>query len=59
MAIKNKTLFFKHLHDVCYDRAVLGRNYVEGGLICLLTYIKQGIYFCQGKQECRIFFDEI
>lgn len=37
-----------------------GRNYVKGEeLICLHTYIKQGIYFCQGKQECGIFFDEI
>ena len=60
MTIKNKTLFFKHLHGICYDRAPFGRNYGEGEeLICHYTYFKQGIYFCQGKQECGIFFDEI
>ena len=60
MTAKNKTLFLKHLHDICYDRTLSNRNYLEGeGLICLHTYIKQWIYFCRGKQECRSFLDEI
>lgn len=59
MTIKNKTLFLSiYMVYVMTELSLAG--IMEGEeLICLYTYFKQGIYFCQGKQVCGIFFDEI